>query len=71
MSKLLVLLVIVSVVYLLVRSYGRPREIKRQESTAEDMVRCAQCGVHLPRSESIKAGEVFYCSLEHRDAAKK
>ena len=30
------------------------------------MVRCAQCGVHLPRSESLVSGQVFYCSAEHR-----
>jgi uncharacterized protein len=32
---------------------------------AEDMVRCAHCGVHLPRSESHADGEKFFCSEEH------
>ena len=32
----------------------------------EDMVRCAHCGLHLPRSESLVSGEAFYCSAEHR-----
>lgn len=71
MGKLFVLLGIAAVVYLLIRTYGMRRGIKGPESIAEDMVRCSQCGVHLPRSESIKAGALFYCSLEHRDAAKK
>jgi len=36
----------------------------------EDMVRCAHCGVHLPRSEGIlNRGEVF-CSREHLLAHK-
>jgi uncharacterized protein len=30
------------------------------------MVRCAQCGVHLPRGESVMTRELFYCSTEHR-----
>jgi uncharacterized protein len=30
------------------------------------MVRCAQCGVHLPRSEGVAAGGDFFCSEEHR-----
>lgn len=32
----------------------------------EDMVRCAQCNVHLPKSESILSGGEFFCSQEHR-----
>jgi len=32
----------------------------------EDMVRCAQCGVHLPRSESLVTRGRHYCSAEHQ-----
>lgn len=32
----------------------------------EDMVRCAHCGVHLPRSESITSQGKFFCCDEHR-----
>lgn len=32
----------------------------------EDMVRCAVCGVHLPRSESLVTAGHFYCSSEHQ-----
>jgi len=32
----------------------------------EDMVRCAQCGVHLPRGESLVTQGQYYCSAEHR-----
>lgn len=68
MSRLLLLVVIAAVVYLLLRSYRRKSEAQDKEAVAEDMVRCAYCGVHLPRSESIKAGDKFFCSAEHRDA---
>jgi uncharacterized protein len=35
--------------------------------SAEQMVACAQCGIHLPWSESVAgAGELRYCSDEHR-----
>jgi len=70
MSRLLLLVVIAAVVYLLIRSYRRKSEEPEQDAVAEDMVRCAYCGVHLPRSESIKAGDKFYCSAEHRDASR-
>jgi len=70
MSRLLLLVVIAAVVYLLIRSYRRKSEAADKEAVAEDMVRCAHCGVHLPRSESIQADGRFYCSTEHRDAAR-
>lgn len=35
------------------------------------MVRCAQCGVHLPRSESLMNGDLFYCTPEHRRLHQK
>jgi uncharacterized protein len=70
MSRLLLLAAIAAVVYLLIRSYRK--EIPRQDrSVAEDMVRCAHCGVHLPKSESIMAGGQFFCSAAHRDAYRE
>jgi uncharacterized protein len=70
MSRLLLLFVIAAVVYLLIRSYRRKSEAAETEAVTEDMVRCAHCGVHLPRSESIRAGDKFYCCAEHRDAER-
>lgn len=70
MSRLLLLVVIAAVVYLLLRSYRRKSEAQDKEAVTEDMVCCAYCGVHLPRSESVQSGEKSYCSTEHRDAAR-
>ncbi|HEX5338983.1 MAG TPA: PP0621 family protein [Gallionella sp.] len=70
MSRLLFLIAIVAVIYLLFRSYRKP-EIRRDEAAApEDMVRCAHCGVHLPKSESVRDGEQFFCCAAHRDAGR-
>lgn len=33
---------------------------------AEAMVRCAHCGVHLPRSEAIVVAGQTFCCEEHR-----
>jgi len=30
-----------------------------------DLVRCAHCGLHLPRAEAHGAGGRLYCSEEH------
>lgn len=70
MSRLLFLIAIAAAVYLLLKSYRK--ELPPQDNTvAEDMVRCAHCGVHLPRSESILTGGNFFCCAEHRDAYRK
>ena len=71
MSRLLFLLAIVAVVYLLFRVYRRNAPRQDQGGTAEDMVRCAHCGVHLPRGESVRADGQDFCSAEHRDAHRK
>jgi len=34
-------------------------------SGAEDMVRCASCGVHVPRGDSIVSQQQFFCSNDH------
>jgi uncharacterized protein len=72
MSRVLFLLAVAIVVYLLLRSM-RNKAPKQDESadgsastSAEEMVRCAVCNVHLPKSEAILVGGNFYCSDAHR-----
>ncbi|MDD4911436.1 MAG: PP0621 family protein [Sideroxydans sp.] len=67
MSRLLFILAIIAVVYFLFKTYFKQSGTKEDTPvSSEDMVRCAQCGVHMPKSESILAGGHFYCSDEHR-----
>jgi uncharacterized protein len=75
MGKYLLLLAGVLVVYWLVRSSLRRRNRVEQQNEApgantssetEKMVRCAQCGVHLPRGESLVVRGQFYCCAEHQ-----
>ena len=65
MSRLIFIIALAAVVYLLLRSKRKPAS---PPITTEDMVRCAYCGVHLPKGESIKSGERFFCSTADRDA---
>lgn len=58
-------------IYLLRRALARAAGHDRQapgESPpeAERMVACAHCGVHVPESECLRAGDAVYCSAEHR-----
>lgn len=66
MSRLLLLIAIVAVIYLLIRAFRKDKSLKDKKIT-EDMVCCAHCGVHLPKGESIEADRRFFCSTEHRD----
>jgi uncharacterized protein len=67
MSRLLLIIAIVAMVYLLIRSYRR-KTLRQETTTTEDMVRCSHCGMHLPRGESIAASGKYFCGSEHRDA---
>jgi uncharacterized protein len=70
MGKLLVLIVLVLAGVWLVkrallnaarRDEGAPPAAKG----SEELVRCAHCGLLLPRGEARQAGGAIYCSEEH------
>ena len=72
--KILLLLVIGFVVYGMIRAYQRSLNkppASEREQTVEDMVKCAHCGVNLPRSEAIYSGGDFFCTPEHKQLGKK
>ncbi len=69
MAKIILLVLGLLLVYWILKSYRKRVEKPEKPPQAgggEDMVRCAQCGVHLPRSESIVMRGNFYCSAEHQ-----
>ena len=67
MTKLLLFALLAFGAYLLIRSLGRPKgSAARRARPVEEMVACAQCGVHLPAGECLKSGEHCYCCEEHR-----
>lgn len=78
MKYLLVLLVIVIAVGVW-RSRRRAENLQARRPAAradsrlqppQDMVACAHCGLHLPRSDALVLGNAsrpaYYCSAEHR-----
>ncbi len=73
MAKLILLIAAGFVAYLLLKNYQR--RINRRDSDArredEAMVRCEECGLHHPRSESLLASGKFYCCAEHRRRANR
>jgi uncharacterized protein len=69
MAKFLLVIVVVAVVLWLMfgRRGSRGSGGRNGPPRAEGMVRCAHCGVHLPRSEAVLLGDRVYCSPAHRD----
>ena len=69
MGRLVVLVVLVVLAVWLVRRALRAptdrAEIRKRAGSAGELVRCANCGVHLPRAEARESGGALFCSEEH------
>jgi uncharacterized protein len=68
MGRFLVLVALVVVtVWWLKRALARAEqgEVARKPPVEGELVSCARCGVHLPRSEAREAGGRLFCSEEH------
>lgn len=70
MGRLFFIIAVAVVVYLLIRSFRRNTPPQDQTLT-EDMVRCLQCGVHVPKGESVQDQGQNFCCAAHRDAFRK
>lgn len=75
--KYLLVIILALVVLWLWRSNRRAdqQEQPTRRSAATDMpvtemVSCAVCAVHLPRSDALPGGKGFYCSDTHRRQAE-
>jgi uncharacterized protein len=66
---ILLALAIFGLIWLLRRSFGDQPEAPRAHTPPGkvhgDLVRCAHCGLHLPRAEARAKGGLHYCSAEH------
>ena len=75
MGKILFLIGLGLVIYLVLKNYqrslNRPNKDTPAARDAEDMVKCAQCGVNLPRSEAIFSQGEFFCTQEHKQLGRK
>lgn len=60
-------------IWLIIRLYQRFKALgqQRRSDTArpnrpiENMVRCAQCGTHVPEKEALERDGQYYCSRAH------
>lgn len=66
--KFLLLLAVVLVVVWLWRSRQVPTDKKKPDAPSAqplDMVRCTQCGMHIPGNDAVAGKLGPYCSQEH------
>lgn len=71
-SKWIILIIVVFIIYWGLKNLQRARKQPTQpDNVIEDMVRCAHCGLHIPRSESIAADDKFFCSTDHQQLHAK
>ncbi len=77
MPRLLFILILFVVSYLVVKSIrnklDKNKRINKNDSTngsnaknnKTQMLKCDECGLHIPEHEAIKQGNLAFCSLEH------
>jgi uncharacterized protein len=79
MKYILLLVVVIGAIWLMrsLRKPEPPPQPKPPEPdtpaaiTAEEMVSCEHCGVHLPRSEALPGRGGVFCSEAHRSAFER
>ena len=68
--KFLTILIGLVLVFVLLKKYfqnlQRPDNAARPPAAAENMVRCAQCGVNVQQTEAFFSRGEYFCSDEHR-----
>ena len=69
MLRIILLIAALGVVFYVIR---RLRRIKQEKTNArltslEEMIRCAHCGTHFPKSEMITRAGSDYCCESHAD----
>ncbi|MFC6442348.1 MAG: hypothetical protein GX332_08345 [Alcaligenaceae bacterium] len=71
MAKLLLWVVVIIAALLVTRMITHKKTLGQRPKKpvsrhqAEPMVRCAHCGIYLPRSEALMSNDHTWCSLDH------
>jgi len=76
MKYLLLLAVLALIIFIIGVKRGRPREPEvrskppspKAADAPQAMLRCAECGMHLPADESLPGKGGVFCSAGHRNS---
>lgn len=69
MGRILFFLLMAVAAYVLWRALQRRDSSPRSPGAGrppQEMVSCATCGLHVPRSEALALGDRYFCCEEHR-----
>ncbi|NMG00477.1 PP0621 family protein [Aromatoleum toluolicum] len=75
MRNLLLFVLVLVGIWWVRRALNRPRDGRGsagkqagegRKGALERMLGCDHCGVHVPESEGVRDGELFFCCEEHR-----
>ena len=61
------IILIAAAIWLWRRLTNKPTSTGKPQQTTVTMVRCAECGVHLPREQALQRHDHWYCSQSHLD----
>ena len=64
---LVVLIAVIAVILIARRLWRRPSASRPPRVASSPMVRCAYCGLYLPKEDALEADGEAYCSPDHRD----
>jgi uncharacterized protein len=65
--RVLILIAIGLLLYIIISNLLRKARLESNKTThTEKMVKCAQCGLHVPQHEAIQQGENYFCSQQHQ-----
>lgn len=67
MARLLLLVALIAAAAWLWRRFKRPAAPSADTVQPALMVRCAHCGVHVPRDKALMQDAHWYCSQAHLD----
>ncbi len=68
MFRLLVWIILISIaIWLWRRLKGKTTQPNATPEANLPMVRCQQCGVFIPQTQAIQAGNDWYCSRAHQE----
>ncbi|WP_212630594.1 PP0621 family protein [Pseudomonas sp. KB-10] len=57
--------VIFAAIWIWRRYISKPKSTRPAEGAAAPMVRCAHCGVHVPKPQALSQNQQWYCSQAH------
>jgi uncharacterized protein len=71
MRTILILIALALIVMIIKRLWLQTRQPPENPVLTGKMVQCENCGIFIPHQEALRQDGHYYCSREHRDAAKR